>query len=62
MRRLSAGAAGVGAGAASVVDVAAEVAERFGAVFGFDEGRRIFVDGKLGCVVDGGVGEGHELV
>lgn len=60
--RVRAGAAGVGARAASRVHVAAEVAERFGAVFRFGEGGRVFVDGELGGVVDGGVGEGHELI
>lgn len=60
--RLRAGAARVGAGAVARVHVATEVAEGFGAVFGLGEGGRVFVDGELGGVVDGGVGEGHELI
>lgn len=60
--RVGAGAAGVGARAAARVHVATEVAEGFGALLRLGEGRGFFIDGELGCIIDGGVGEGHELV
>ena len=63
-RGFAKGEGSFGVGAVAVLGaagkVAPNVAEGFGTAFGFLDG--FLVEGELGGVVDGGVGQGHELV